>query len=274
MNKERNILIGQKIKQGLNFEGSSVKELSKETGIPLQTLYSIISGHQSPSLEKIETIANALSLSIDTLLDIEINSLPVYPNPHQEGQYYANFENRWFGKEGGERISVSRNLSTANQSIELRKEILEKIYKTPTDRIDISLKEFSKRLDVIESKELNRLEIVVESELEDFISQRSPWDTISSHLIEECITKLIDKLTHSPLKYEVIIIPRQHFLVNYEIIKRQVLLFDLGSVFYRQNHPKMVQHFLSEVENFKYKYAKINRRDDVIKFFKKQLENK
>lgn len=274
MNRERNIVIGNKIREALKFEKRSVKNLGEAIGIAPQTLYSIMNGHQSPSLDKIERIANELHISIDYLLDIEVTSLPIFPSQYQESLNYASFEDRWFGDTGGERISVSRNFSTTNQSIELRREILKNVYHTPPEKINETLEAFQKRLHIISQKELNRIEIVVDSEVEDFILQRAPWDDINPALIVDFAENVIRRLKNEPMRFDVTIIPRQYFLVNYEIIRRQVILLDLGSVYYRQNHPKMLEHFIREVERFKYDYNRFSTRDEVIAFIEKLLEEK
>lgn len=268
---KKNNKIGKKIKDHLNTFGISVKTLSQKTGIELQTLYSILNGHHQASVDKLESICKTLQISMDALLDIEVNTFPIYARKYEESLSYANFEEIWFGPNGGERISVSRNLSVANQSEALRRSILKNIYNYPEEQIENAISAFKKRQEVIENKEKSRIEIVVESELSDFIQQRAPFNSIEKPLIRNCIEGLIAKLEENPLNFEVILIPRQFFLVNYEIINREVILFDLGSVFFRQTHSNILQHFLKEVENFKYRQAYYSERDQVIEFLRKQL---
>ncbi len=260
--------LGKKIRHAMNAYGYTVKQLAGETNIELQTLYSILNGHHLPSIDKLESLSKVLHLSIDALLDIEVNTFPIFSSPHQAGMSYAEFEDIWFGENGGERISVSRNFSIMNQSIELRKEILKKIYKFTNQQIDQSIEAFIHRKGIIEKKEKNRLEIVVSSEVEDFIKRRDMFNLISPNLIGEMIEGIIYRLENHPMNFEVIIICRQHFLVNYEMINREVILFDLGSVFFRQTHPKLLEHFLKEVETLKFKNAKINQRDKVVKYLR------
>ena len=260
--------LGKKIRHAMNAYGYTVKQLSKKTNIELQTLYSILNGHHLPSIDKLESLSKVLHLSIDALLDIEVNTFPIFSTPHQAGMSYAEFEDIWFGENGGERISVSRNFSIMNQSVELRKEILKNIYKFTSKQIDQSIEAFIHRKGIIEKKEKNRLEIVVNAEIEDFVSRRDVFNLISPNLIGEMIEGIVDKLENHPMNFEVVIISRQHFLVNYEMINREVILFDLGSVFFRQTHPKLLEHFLKEVEQLKFSNARINQRDKVIKYLK------
>ncbi len=265
------IKIGKKIRQTMSSFNMSVKELASRTGIEVQTLYSILNGHHQASIEKLTLISRELHLSIDSLLDIEVNTFPIFSAPHEAHVNYAEFENIWFGATGGERISVSRNLSVMNQSVELRQEFLEKIYLLPQNKVQEALDAFIKRKEIIENKEKRRLEIVVYSEIVDYITQRPPFNLLSSNLIKESIERVIDRLENDALNFEVVLIPRQFFLVNYEIINREVILFDLGSVFFRQTHESILNHFLEEVQELKFKYAKISERKEVIKFFKEQL---
>jgi len=122
--------------------------------------------------------------------------------------------------------------------------------------------------EIIETKEKQRLEIVVNAEIEDFIRRRGSFDLISKKLIGEMIEGIISRLENHPMKYEIIIIDRHDFLVNYELINRDVILFDLGTVFFRQTHPKLLNHFLKEVETLKFKNAFINERMEVVKYLK------
>ncbi len=265
---DKAIRLGKKIRHVMNSFGYTVKQLSQKTDIELQTLYSILNGHHLPSIDKLEELSKVLSLSIDALLDIEVNTFPIFSTPHQAGMSYAEFEDIWFGENGGERISVSRNFSIMNQSLELRKEVLKNIYKFSSKQIDKSIEAFEHRKEIIESKEKSRLEIVVNTEVEDFIRGRESFNLISKNLVGEMIEGIIDRLENNPMNYEVVLIDRQHFLVNYEMINREVILFDLGSVFFRQTHPQLLNHFLKEVETLKFKNAKINQRDKVVKYLR------
>lgn len=269
--KERNHIIGKKIKDNMNALGISVKELSIKTKIELQTLYSIINGHHQASVDKLEAICRELQISMDALLDMEVNTFPHYARKYEESLSYAQFEETWFGPNGGERISVSRNLSVANQSEALRKNMFQNIYGYPEDKLETAMEAFRKRQQVIKEKEKRRLEIVVESEVVDFIQQRKPFDRLKKELITETIEGVIQRLEEEPLNFEVVLIPRQFFLVNYEIINREVILFDLGTVFFRQTHESILQHFLREVEDFKFRLSSVSNRDAVIRFFKEQL---
>lgn len=269
--KTKNNKIGKKIRDNMEAFGVSVKKLSAETGIEAQTLYSILNGHHQASLDKLELICKVLHISLDALLDIEVNTFPLYAKKYEESLSYARFEDVWFGPHGGERISVSRNLSVANQSEALRRSILKNIYGHPPEYLEQAMNAFRKRLEVIERKEKRRLEIVVESEVDDFIRQRKPFNLIEKELIVECIKNVTERLENNPLDFEVILIPRQFFLVNYEIINREVVLFDLGSVFFRQTHSDIIQHFLKEVEEFKFRRASISDRGAVIQFFRERL---
>ncbi len=250
----------------------SVKELSQKTKIEPQTLYSIINGHHQASVEKLEAICKALHISMDALLDMEVNTIPHYARKYEESLSYARFEETWFGPNGGERISVSRNLSVANQSEALRASMLKNIYRYPEDKLELAMSAFRKRQQVIKEKEKRRLEIVVESEVVDFIRQRKPFNLLEKELIIETIEQVMQRLENEPLNFEVVLIPRQFFLVNYEIINREVILFDLGTVFFRQTHESILEHFLREVEDFKFRLAAVSERDAVLQFFKEQLD--
>jgi len=269
--REKNNKIGKKIRDNLSALGISVKELSKQTGIELQTLYSVLNGHHQASVDKLESICRELHMSMDGLLDIEVNTFPHYARKYEESLNYASFEDIWFGPNGGERISVSRNLSVANQSEALRSEFLKEVYRYPDDKLERSLDAFRKRQEIIKNKEKRRLEIVVESEVIDFIHQRKPFDLLSKNLIIETIEHVVHRLDTQPLNFEVVLIPRQFFLVNYEIINREVILFDLGTVFFRQTHENILNHFLKEVEDLKFRLASISGREEVIQFFKDHL---
>jgi transcriptional regulator with XRE-family HTH domain len=271
MEEDKSIRIGKKIRETMNSHKMSVKELAQNTGIELQTLYSILNGHHQASVEKLAAISKELHLSIDALLDLEVNTFPIYSTTHEAASSYAKFEDIWFGITGGERISVSRNLSVVNQSMQLRKEFLENIYKLNPKQVKEALSAFEKRKEILKKKEKRRLEIIVESELIDYITRREPFNQLSQNLVEQSIENVIQKLENDALNFEVIIIPRQNFLVNYEIINREVILFDLGSVFFRQTHDSIVNHFLAEVEMLKFKLAKITDRNEVIQFFKDQI---
>jgi len=269
--KERNHIIGKKIKDNMNALGISVKELSLRTKIEQQTLYSIINGHHQASVDKLEAICRELQISMDALLDIEVNTFPHYARKYEESLNYAQFEETWFGPNGGERISVSRNLSVANQSEALRKSMLKNIYRYPEDKLEMAMEAFRKRQQVIKEKEKRRLEIVVESEVVDFIHQRKPFNLLEKELVVETIEGVMQRLEDEPLDFEVVLIPRQFFLVNYEIINREVILFDLGTVFFRQTHDTILQHFLREVEDLKFRLSSISNRDAVIRFFEENL---
>jgi transcriptional regulator with XRE-family HTH domain len=264
-------VVGKKIRRAMNDLGFTVKELAAQTGIQPQTLYSILNGHHDPSPEKVRALCEALHLSMDSLYDLEANVFPIYPNPYEESRSYAVFEDIWFGPDGGERISVSRGFSTANQSLAMREEILRKVFHTNDEQTRRYLEGFEERLEVIRQKEKNRIEIVVESEVVDFAQQKDFYGLISSRHIVETLERIIETLMHNPQKLEVFIIPRQYFLVNYEIINREVILFDLGTVFLRQTHHSIMAHFLKEVERFKWEYAVYKEREAVIRFLEEQV---
>lgn len=269
---KKNNKISKKIKDHLNNFGITGKELSKETGIELNTLYSIINGHQQPSVEKLERICTTLQISMDALLDLEVNTFPVYSQKVDESLILGKFEDVWFGPNGGERIVVSRNFSTANQSEAMRRIIYKNIYRLPDNQVEPAMQAFLKRQKIINKKEKSRIEVVVESEIIDFIQQRKPFDLIDKKLIEECVNGIINKLENDPLSFELIIIPRQFFSVNYEIINREVLVFDFGSALFRQTHANILQNFLKEVEKYKYSLTCYPDREQTIEFLRKQLD--
>ncbi|MBU0474367.1 MAG: helix-turn-helix domain-containing protein [Bacteroidetes bacterium] len=264
--------ISKKIKDYINTFGITAKNLSKETGIELNTLYSIINGHQQPSVDKLERICSTLQISMDALLDLEVNTFPVYSQKVDESLLLAKFEDVWFGQNGGERIVVSRNFSTANQSEKMRRIIYKNIYRLPADQVEPAMQAFLKRQKIIDKKEKSRIEIVVQSEIIDFIKQREPFNLIDKELIHECVNGIINKLENNPLSFDLIIIPRQFFSVNYEIINREVLVFDFGSALFRQTHPNILQNFLKEVEKYKYNLACYSDRESTIEFLRRQLD--
>jgi len=271
--KPRSGVIGKKIRRAMNDLGVSVKELSAKTGIPAQTIYSIVNGHHEPSPEKVRAICQVLQLSMDSLYDLDTNVFPIYPEPYEESRSYAVFEDIWFGPDGGERISVSRGFSTVNQSLEMREAILRNVFHYNDEQTQRYLDGFQQRLDVIRRKEKVRIEIVVESEVEDLIRQRDFYALIPREHIVQMVEGIIRNLIDNPHKLSVYVIPRQYFLVNYEIINREVILFDLGSVYLRQTHHALMEHFLREVEAFKSKWAVYRDREEVVAFLERLLSD-
>lgn len=266
-------IIGKKLKEALQALDRSPAWLAEQTGISVRTLYSILNGHHLASPEKLRAICQALHMSLDALFDLECNVFPLFPEPDAAAsRTYATFESIWLGEKGGERISVSRHFSIAHQSEQLREEILRHVYKYSEEQVAIAMEAFRDRQRVIREREKSRLEIVVKSEIEDFIRQREPFDVIEPALIHECIEGVINRLENDPLRLEIVVIPRQFFLVNYEIINREVILFDMGTVFLRQTHPMILQHFLREVEQFKTQRAVYKDRASVVEFLRENLE--
>jgi transcriptional regulator with XRE-family HTH domain len=263
--------IGRRIREQLQRLGLSPKFLAEKTGIGQSSIYSILSGRHMPSPEKLRAICEAASMSIDTLLDVEPHLFSLFPEPHAEGRVYANFERTWFGERGGERISVSRGFSVANQSEALRRELLSKVYGKRGESLETAMNAFRERQEVIRDLERTRLEVVVKSEIEDFVRRREPWDEIDRELIVECIEGVIGRLESDSLGFEVVVIPRERFLVNYEIINREVILFDAGSVFLRHNHQRVLEHFLAEVGEFKTSPRSIHDRAAVVAWLRELL---
>lgn len=270
--KEKLLAMGKKLRQSMNELSITVKQLAEKTGMPSQTIYSVLNGHHRPSPEKLKAMCDVLHLSMDSLFDLETNAFPIYPDPYQESLSYATFEDNWFGPHGGERVSVSRGFSTANHSLEMRESIFRNVLKYSDEQVRTALEAFEKRNKVIAKKEKHRVEIVVKSEIVDIIQQKDYFSAIPQKYIFEMIENIMDTLINQPHKLDVFIIPRQYFLVNYEIINREVILFDLGSVFLRQTHSSILEHFLKEVEEFKSKYAIYQNRYEVVEFLKSQVE--
>lgn len=265
-------VLGRKFKEALHRSGQSANWLAENTGIGLSTIYSIINGYQLPSLDKMRQLSKTLNLSVDWLLDIENDSFYIRPETGRESQSYAEFEEFWLGESSGERLSVSRNFSIVHQPVSLRKQVLERIYNLSDENIEISLNAFTARRKVIDQFERRRLEIVVISEIEDFILQRGPWDRLDFELIEEFTESIIARLKRDLLGLEIVLIPRQQFLVNYEILNREVILFDLGTIFLRQSHNNIVEHFIEEIQNFQRHPETIDERGHVIEFLQDLLE--
>lgn len=273
MNLEMNPAnLGRQLKGILRSYEKNPAWLAEQTGIGVRTIYSFLNGHHMPSPEKLSRICQALHISMDELFNIEVNSFPLFPEPYQESLTYADFEKHWLGPRGGDRISVSRGFSVMNQSEELRRAILESIYQQTPEQTDVTMDGFRQRQKVIREREKSRLEIVVESEIIDFIHQRGPFDSIPRRLINQNIEGIIGRLEDEPHRFEVMMIPRQFFLVNYEILNREVILFDLGTVFMSQTNRPMVDHFLREVEIMKNQYATLRLPDEVIGFLKGHLQ--
>ncbi|MBT3629751.1 MAG: helix-turn-helix transcriptional regulator [Candidatus Marinimicrobia bacterium] len=244
-------LIGATLKRVLQEKALKPADLARETGINVRTIYSILNGHQMAGPENLATICGILGISLDDLFQVGMNSHPIFSKPYEESRSYAHFENIWFGENGGERISVSRGFSVMNQSLEMRDDILRNIYGLGDDEIEIALQAFQERQLIIEEKEKRRLEIVVESEIIDLLNRRSPFDRIDSRHIDDLIQGLIHRLEEDVVSFEMVVIPREKFVVNYQIINREVILFDLGTTFLRQQNPVMLEHFIKEVNDFK-----------------------
>lgn len=258
--------LGKKLKETLHSYHQTPNWLAEQTGIGVRTIYSILNGHQLPSIDKLRRICSALNISVDWLFEIESDSFYIFPSPGGESRSYADFEEFWLGERGGERISVSRGFSIVHQPPELRRQILERIFNKTESELKSAMEAFMDRREVIDQLEKRRMEIVVSSEVEDFVMQRAPWDRVEGSLIREFIEGIIDRLENDPIGFEVLLIPRQNFLVNYEILNREVVLFDLGTVFLRQSHERIVRHFLSEVESFQKLEGTIQGRPQVIEF--------
>lgn len=243
-------VVGRKLKDALQKIRQSPNWLSEQTGIGVSTIYSILNGHQLPSIDKLRRICGALDMSIDWLFEMESNALYLFPPPGEASRSYANFEEFWLGEKGGERICLTRCFSIVNQPRELRRQVIERIHCYDERNVEIAMQAFNHRREVMDRLETRRLEIVVHSEIEDFISQRPPWDRLDFELIEEFVLGIIGRLTNSPLRYEMVLLPRQAFIVNYEIINREVILFEFGKILLRQHHREIISHFLREVEGF------------------------
>lgn len=266
--------LGKKIKDAMSILGVSVRALSETTGIEPQTLYSILNGHHQPSLIKLESICNALKVSVDALLDLEVNTLSLFPRDDQESLSYARFEDIWFGPEGGERISISRSFSMANYSEALRESMLRHIERAGEEQVTLAMEAFRARQEVIRKKEKRRIEVVTDAEVSDFICQRPPYDQVQRDLIVECVEGIIRRIKENPLDYELVIIPGLHHRVNYEIINREVILFNLGTIFLRQTHKSILDHFLREVGRFKTDLAIHANGEEVAAYLKKLLESR
>ncbi len=265
-------VLGRKLKETLGAYHQTPNWLAEQTGIGVRTIYSILNGHQLPSIDKLRRICSALNISVDWLFEIESDSFYIFPDPGAESRSYADFEEFWLGERGGERISVSRGFSIVHQPSELRRQILTRIFDKKGDELEGSMEAFRERRALIDKLERRRVEYVVSSEIEDFVSQREPWDRVDGGLIREFVNSVIHRLENDPIGFEVVLIPRQYFLVNYEILNREVVLFDLGTVFLRQSHDRIVKHFLTEVEQFQKMPGIIQGRTEVIDFMNQCLE--
>lgn len=267
-------IVSEKLKTTLKSHGLTPAELAEQTDINVRTVYSILNGHQMGSADKLQRICTVLHISMDDLFELQVNSYPIFPKPYEEGRSYSHFEKIWFGEEGGERISVSRGFSVMNQSKELREDILKKVYGYSGKDLTVAMDSFLERKEIIEKREKNRLEIVVKSEIKDFILRRSPYDQVKKHLINDCVEHIIDRLKNDNLRFEVVFIPRQWFLVNYEIINRKVILFDMGTIFLKQQNTIILEHFLQEVHDLKTNHSLFRDTETQIEYLRGLLSAK
>ncbi|QDS98231.1 helix-turn-helix domain-containing protein [Adhaeretor mobilis] len=263
--------LGRKIRGALHRTGETPKWLAAQSGIGVSTVYSILNGHQLPSLDKIRQLCRVLNLSVDWLLDIESDSFYLRPELGHESQSYADLEEFWLSQGNGERLSVSRGFSIVHQPIGLREQVLKRIYELPKKQINVSLDAFIHRRQAIDEYERRRLEVVVKEEVEDFILQRPPWDRLDFELIKEFVEAIITRLREDQIGFELTLIPRQLFLVNYEILNREIIVFDLGHIFMRQSHANLVQHFIREIQSFRSHPDALDERRKVIRFLQKTL---
>lgn len=251
--------------------GETPKWLAANSGIGVSTVYSILNGHQLPSVDKLRQVCRALNLSVDWLLDIESDSFYLRPERGRESQSYAELEEFWLSQGSGERLSVSRGFSIVHQPLGLRQQVLERVYLFPKKESEISLEAFVHRQKIIDEFERRRLEIVVRSEIEDFILQRPPWHQLDFELIREFIVSIITRLRDDLIGFDVALIPRQLFVVNYEILNRDIIVFDLGQIFMRQSHANLVEHFIREIQGFRSHPDTLSERTEVIGFLEETL---
>ena len=205
------------------------------------------------------------------MLDIESDSFYLRPELGHESKSYADLEEFWLSEGSGERLSVSRGFSIVHQPINLREQVLERIYRFSREQIDVSLDSFIHRRQVIDEHERRRLEVVVRSEVEDFILRRPPWGRLDFEPVKEFIESIITRLREDLIGFEMSLIPRQLFVVNYEILNREIIVFDLGQIFMRQSHANLVEHFLKEIQHFRAHPETINDRSEVIRFLEQTL---
>lgn len=263
--------LGRKIRVALCRTGETPKWLAAKSGIGVSTVYSILNGHQLPSLDKMRQLCKVLNLSVDWLMDIESDSFYLRPELGRESQSYADLEEFWLSQGSGERLSVSRGFSIVHQPIGLREQVLERIYRLPKKQINVSLDAFIHRRQAIDEYERRRLEVVVKEEVEDFILQRPPWDRLDFEPIREFVESIISRLREDLIGFEMALIPRQLFLVNYEILNREIIVFDLGHIFMRQSHTNLVQHFIREIQSFRSHSETLDERSKVIRFLQQTL---
>lgn len=263
--------LGKKIRAALYRTGESPKWLAAQSGIGVSTVYSILNGHQLPSLDKMRQLCRVLNLSVDWLLDIESDSFYFRPELGHESQSYADLEEFWLSEGSGERLSVSRGFSIVHQPLALREQILDRIYRMPKKQVNVALDAFVHRRQVIDEYERRRLEVVVRSEVEDFILQNPPWDRLDFEPVREFVESIITRLREDLIGFEMSLIPRQIFLVNYEILNREIIVFDLGQMVMRQSHENLVKHFLREIQDFRRHPETIDQRGEVIEFLEQTL---
>jgi transcriptional regulator with XRE-family HTH domain len=256
--------VGQRLKAALAGAGQPAAWLAERAGIELPTVYSILNSHQQPSLDKLRRLCRALNVSADWVLELEADAFYDFPREGAESLTYAQFEETFLGERGGERISVSRCFSIVDQPLGLRRQILRELYRLEGPTLDKAMEAFLTRKALMARVERRRVEYVVASEVEDFLLQRSPWDRVDSDLVEEFARSIIKRLDEEPLALEVVLIPRQCFVVNYEILNRQAVVLDLGTLFLRQAQPRVVEHFVREVGGFHRHPESVSDRQAVI----------
>ncbi|TWT90302.1 helix-turn-helix protein [Pseudobythopirellula maris] len=264
--------LGRKIRAALYQTGETPKWLAVKSGIGVSTVYSILNGHQLPSLEKLRQLCSVLNLSIDWLLDIESDSFYLRPQIGHESRSYADLEEFWLSQGSGERLSLSRGFSIVHQPLSLREQVLKRIYELPQEQADVAMEAFVHRRRVIDEHERRRVEVVVQSEVEDFVLRRPPWDRLDAEPIKEFIETIISRLREDLLGFEVVLIPRQLFVVNYEILNREIIVFDLGQVFMRQSHQNLLDHFMRQVSECQKHPESIVERSEVIQFLEQTLQ--
>lgn len=264
--------LGRKIRAALFQTGETPKWLAAKSGIGVSTVYSILNGHQLPSLEKLRQLCSVLNLSIDWLLDIESDSFYLRPQIGHESRSYADLEEFWLSEGSGERLSVSRGFSIVHQPLSLREQVLTRIYELPKEQLDVAIDAFIHRRQVIDEHERRRLEVVLQSEVEDFVLRRPPWDRLDFGPVKEFVESIIRRLREDLIGFEIALIPRQLFTVNYEILNREIIVFDLGQVFMRQSHRNLVDHFMRQIQECQSHHESIVERSEVIGFLEQLLE--
>lgn len=86
--KEKNILnnLASQLKKARNHSGIKVAEIASRLGVSQQTYYNYESGTREPSVENLRAIAKIYNVSVDYLLDLDIELSPINITPKEKAE--------------------------------------------------------------------------------------------------------------------------------------------------------------------------------------------